>query len=194
MHVRSAADLDDIAYTLREGIEAQILSETGEILPHSTPGILRLRSPTMATSYIGNPEATAAVFRDGWFYSGDLGSLTEDGRLRILGRTIDTFNFGGIKVNAADIDASVLRVPGVRSAMSFVQRRADGVVALSVCAVAEPAVDRVALAAAIRGSVQAFHRTLSVQRVVFADDLPLNDNGKPVRAWGGELAAGLAVY
>ena len=55
----------------------------GQVLPPLQDGALRIRSEYMAAGYVGDPEATQMFFRDGYFYSGDVGHVTPD---RILGR------------------------------------------------------------------------------------------------------------
>jgi fatty-acyl-CoA synthase len=73
-------------------------TQVGEIIA-STPAAMR--------GYWKNPEATAATLRDGWLYTGDLGSLTPDGYLRIQGRVKDMLISGGINVYPAEIEAVV---------------------------------------------------------------------------------------
>src|SRR5690606_20044971 len=102
-----------------------------------------------------DPQASAEVFRDGWFYPGDTGMLTADGRLKILGRIKDQFNLGGIKVNAEEIDTAAGSVPGIREAMCFTTPAATGLLQLSICAVRDPNADPAAAAASIRAVCKA---------------------------------------
>src|SRR5262249_9390044 len=64
----------------------EIVDDAGNVLAPNREGNVRVRSPHAATEYVNNPQATAKVFRDGWFYPGDLGYLTEDQMLVIVGR------------------------------------------------------------------------------------------------------------
>lgn len=60
------------------------------------------------------PEATAAAFDDeGWFYSGDVGLLDENGDLRLVGRLKDMYITGGYNVYPAEIEEQISRYPGV---------------------------------------------------------------------------------
>ncbi len=59
-----------------------------------------LRGPMLFDGYEGEPERTAAAFRDGWLVTNDLGHWAEDGRLRIDGRADDVIISGGVKVPA----------------------------------------------------------------------------------------------
>ena len=63
------------------GVEVRIVDPDSE-----GNGEIAVRGPNVMLGYYGNPEATAEVMRDGWFYTGDLGRLTDDGRVRITGR------------------------------------------------------------------------------------------------------------
>jgi acyl-coenzyme A synthetase/AMP-(fatty) acid ligase len=194
MIVQRIEDMDEVAYTLRPEVTAQIVSDTGEVLPHSTPGIVRLRSPTMVTRYIGNNDATAEIFRDGWFYPGDLGLLMADGRLRILGRAKDQLNLGGVKFNAADVDAAVLRVPGIVGAMCYPVQMSTGMTELHLCAIAEPGAAYPQLAAAIRAVLTANRPIVRLAGIAFVDALPLNESGKPLRSAGARASDGRMSY
>ena len=86
-------------------------------------GRISLGGPTLAEGYLGEPELTAAAFtRDGagtrWFLTDDLGTLDEDGRLRVEGRVDDLVNTGGVKVAPRLVeDALLAHVPGVTEAV-----------------------------------------------------------------------------
>src|SRR5207302_11346605 len=67
--------------------------------------------------YYNNPEANARAFTpDGWLRTGDLGELTADGRLRMLGRLKDVFRVGGEHVAPAEVEEVLLAHPGVETA------------------------------------------------------------------------------
>jgi len=67
--------------------------------------------------YINNPEASAKAFTaDGWLRTGDLGSLTDDGRLRMVGRLKDVFRVGGENVAPAEVEEVLLAHPAVEVA------------------------------------------------------------------------------
>jgi fatty-acyl-CoA synthase len=67
--------------------------------------------------YYNNPEATAKAFtEDGWLRTGDLGELTADGRLRMVGRLKDVFRVGGENVAPAEVEEVLLAHPAVETA------------------------------------------------------------------------------
>ncbi|HEY8050756.1 MAG TPA: AMP-binding protein, partial [Ramlibacter sp.] len=57
------------------GVDVKIVDESGRELPHGQLGMIAVRTPGMAEEYIGDPEASRNAFRDGWFHSGDWGTL-----------------------------------------------------------------------------------------------------------------------
>lgn len=81
--------------------------EVGEIL---------LSGPSLATGYWKDPTLSAERFRDGWWRSGDTGYRNEAGSLRVVGRTDHLINSGGIKVQAEEIEAALMRHPAIRQA------------------------------------------------------------------------------
>jgi malonyl-CoA/methylmalonyl-CoA synthetase len=83
-----------------------------------TIGEVAVRGRNVFLGYLNRPEATAAV-RDaeGWFYTGDLGTLSADGYLRIVGRkATDLIKTGGFKVGAGEVEGALLEHAGVREA------------------------------------------------------------------------------
>ena len=89
-----------------EGIELRI--RDGEI---------QVRGWSVMRGYYNNPEQTARAFtEDGWLRTGDLGTLTEDGRLRMVGRLKDVFRVGGENVAPAEVEEVLLAHPAVQTA------------------------------------------------------------------------------
>jgi long-chain acyl-CoA synthetase len=82
-----------------EGIELKI-AEDGEIL---------IKGPNVMRGYYGQPEATAAVLKDGWFYTGDVGHMDKDGRLYITDRKKDLFKLSNGKYVAPQLIESLLK-------------------------------------------------------------------------------------
>ena len=82
-----------------DGIELKI-ADDGEIL---------VRGPNVMRGYYGQPEATAAVLKDGWFYSGDVGHMDKQGRLYITDRKKDLFKLSNGKYVAPQLIESLLK-------------------------------------------------------------------------------------
>jgi fatty-acyl-CoA synthase len=83
----------------------------------SPEGEIQVRGWSIMRGYCNNPEATAKAFtEDGWLRTGDLGSLTPDGRLRMTGRLKDVFRVGGENVAPAEVEEVLLAHPAVQTA------------------------------------------------------------------------------
>lgn len=79
-------------------------------------GRIELTGPMLATGYLDAPQGSAAVFRDGWFLTSDLGRLDGSGRLQVLGRADDVIITGGINVAPVEVEAVLTGLPGVAAA------------------------------------------------------------------------------
>jgi acyl-CoA synthetase (AMP-forming)/AMP-acid ligase II len=82
-------------------------------------GEVVIRGPGVIDGYLANPAADAEAFRDGWFRTGDLGSLSGDGYLTLQGRIKELINRGGEKIAPREIDEALLSHPAVREAAAF---------------------------------------------------------------------------
>ena len=81
-------------------------------------GELQARGPGVTSGYWDKPEATAAAFTpDGWFRTGDLGIIDEDGYLHLIGRTKDCYRCGGEQVVPKDAEDVLLEHPAVAQAL-----------------------------------------------------------------------------
>lgn len=86
-----------------DGTDAAV-GEVGEIVG---------RGPILMTGYYHRPDLTAQAVRDGWLYSGDMGSLDEEGFLHLVDRKKDMIDSGGVKVYPRDIEEIAARHPDV---------------------------------------------------------------------------------
>jgi acyl-CoA synthetase (AMP-forming)/AMP-acid ligase II len=78
-----------------------------------------VHGPTVARGYLANPAETAHSFADGWFRTGDLGSLDEDGYLFLTGRIKNLINRGGEKISPEHVEDILAGCPGVAEAAVF---------------------------------------------------------------------------
>jgi acyl-CoA synthetase (AMP-forming)/AMP-acid ligase II len=104
---------------LPTGVEIRIVADDGRDVATGSVGEILVRGATVTTGYLNNPEANSASFVDGWFRSGDLGSVDADGYLYVRGRLKEIINRGGEKISPGDIDAVLLSNPKVLDAESF---------------------------------------------------------------------------
>jgi oxalate---CoA ligase len=82
-------------------------------------GEIVVQSPTVMSGYLGRPDLTAAVVRDGWLHTGDRGTVDELGRVRLTGRIKDEINRAGFKVQPAEIDILLETHPAIAEACVF---------------------------------------------------------------------------
>ncbi|MDH6182573.1 long-chain acyl-CoA synthetase [Microbacteriaceae bacterium SG_E_30_P1] len=162
---------------VQPGSTIEIVDEAGELVAPGEVGVIRHRSPGMAEGYLGNPEATAEVFRDGWFYPGDRGFFREDGGLTLAGRDSEVLNAGGVKFDPNLLDHAALDHPGVTDAASFTYTSGSGLAQVGLALVASDDVDPKAVVADLRATFGAAAPAL-VARV---DSIPRSRTGKPLR-------------
>jgi acyl-CoA synthetase (AMP-forming)/AMP-acid ligase II/surfactin synthase thioesterase subunit len=101
------------------GPEIAILSPGGEELPPGALGEVAVRGSNVFAGYERNPEANLDAFTDGWFRTGDEGTLDVHGFLTLHGRIKELINRGGEKISPAEIDERLLSHPAVAEAVAF---------------------------------------------------------------------------
>ena len=95
------------------GVELRIADDEGNHLPAGAAGEIVARGPNVSGGYFDRPEETAAVFRDGWFHTGDVGRLDEEGYLYLLDRKKDVIITGGENVWSAEVETALYAHPDV---------------------------------------------------------------------------------
>jgi len=81
----------------KKGVMVQAVDDHDQVLPAGEVGEIRVKMPVMLAGYHQDAEKTKTKFKDGWFYTSDIGTLTTEGLLRIDGRKDDRINLGGNK-------------------------------------------------------------------------------------------------
>ncbi|MED7925923.1 AMP-binding protein [Nonomuraea sp. LP-02] len=98
---------------LAPGVELRVVDSSGRDAAPGETGELLLRGPEMMLGYVREELNAHAFTPDGWFRTGDLGSLAADGQVRITGRLKDVINRGGEKFSAREIEEAIVRHPDV---------------------------------------------------------------------------------
>ncbi|HVM27283.1 MAG TPA: AMP-binding protein [Mycobacteriales bacterium] len=98
------------------GVEVRIEGPDGEVLPAGQDGEICVRGPVVMQGYWNSPEATAEVVRDGWFHTGDVGHLDEQGWLFVVDRLKDLIIRNGFNVYPRDVEDALLAHPEVVAA------------------------------------------------------------------------------
>lgn len=161
----------------RTGIQIQIQGDDGRALAPFETGEICAIGPAVFAGYYDNPEANAAAFRNGWFRTGDLGHVDEEGFLTITGRASDMYISGGSNVYPREIEEMILTHPAVTEvAVVGVPDPIWGEVGIAVCvAVPGTAVTEAELAAFLDGKVARYKLP---RRFLFWEALPKSAYGK----------------
>ena len=96
--------------------DIRIADESGNPMPPQAVGEIVGRSARQMSGYFRDPEATAATLKNGWIHTGDLGTIDNDGFLRVVGRKKDMIISGGVNIYPIDIEQAVLTYAGVAEA------------------------------------------------------------------------------
>jgi len=173
--------LDSVGKLL-PNMRAKIVDAEGQICPPGTAGEIALAGPNIMQGYLELPEATAACLRDGWFFTGDVGYVDEDGWFYIVDRVKELIKVKGFQVAPAELedllvacpgiaDAAVIGVPDERAGevpKAFVVRQAAG----------DEAVDVEHVLAHCRSRVAEFKVPAYIE---FVDAVPKSASGKILR-------------
>jgi fatty-acyl-CoA synthase len=161
----------------RTGMQVSIQDEQGrEVAPGET-GEICVCGPAVFAGYYNNPEANAKSFRDGWFRTGDLGHVDEEGYLYLTGRASDMYISGGSNVYPREIEEKILTHPAIAEvAVLGVPDRTWGEVGVAVCVSrAQADVSESELLAWMEGKVARYKLP---KRVFFWEALPKSAYGK----------------
>jgi long-chain acyl-CoA synthetase len=97
-----------------ENVEMRVVSpDTGVEVATGDHGEIVIRGPNVMLGYWNRPEATAQAIRNGWFHTGDIGRVDEDGYFYIVDRLKDMVNVGGLKVYPVEIENTIYLHPAV---------------------------------------------------------------------------------
>jgi len=155
--------------------EVEVVDDNHNPLPYGELGRIRARGTGFMSEYIDDAEANATYFRDGWFYPGDIGTLSVDGHVRVEGRVDELMNFGGSKFMPHQIEGAALACTGVKDAGAFTMTGANGFAEPWLAIVQDEGVQEaeIARALALPG--------LPPVHVVWTDAIPRTPSGKVVR-------------
>lgn len=173
----------------RTGMQVSIQDDAGQPLGFHQQGEICVIGPAVFAGYYRNPEANAKAFRDGWFRTGDLGHLDEEGFLYITGRASDMYISGGSNIYPREIEEKILTHPGIAEvAVLGVPDALWGEVGIGVCVMREGHVLTEAdIVAHLAGKVS---RSKLPKQFFFWDALPKSGYGKvPKRLIKDELYA-----
>jgi fatty-acyl-CoA synthase len=158
-------------------VETALVDDDGAPVPPGQIGEIVHRSPHAALGYYEDESKTAEAFRDGWFHSGDLGVMTEDGYLSVVDRKKDMIKTGGENVASREVEEAIYELDGVAEVAVFGISHAHWIEAVTAVVVPRPgaALTVEQITAHCRGKLAGYKRP---KYVVLTDALPKNPSGK----------------
>jgi len=162
------------------GTEIAILDDDGNAVPEGMPGEICIRGPQVMAGYWQRPDETAKVMTtDGFFKSGDVGVMDEQGRIRIVDRKKDMILVSGFNVYPNEIEQVVSLHPGVLecAAIGIPDSKSGEAVKLFVVK-SDPTLSEDDVASYCRENFTAYKRPKYIE---FRDDLPKSNVGKILR-------------
>ncbi len=160
------------------GISARVADDDGRELPRGEPGVLEIAGPNVFRGYWQMPEKTAEEFRaDGWFITGDIAVMDDDGRVTIVGREKDLIISGGFNVYPKEVESEIDALPGVKESAVIGVPHPDfgeGVTAIVVADDSTELNEQI-IYDALRDRLARFKQP---KQIFIVDNLPRNTMGK----------------
>jgi fatty-acyl-CoA synthase len=156
-------------------VEIKVVDDQGQEVVGAGQGEVLYRSPQLCTGYWDKPEETEEAFAGGWFHSGDLVRVDEEGYLFVVDRVKDVINTGGVLVASREVEEALYTHPAVAEVAVIGTPHERWIEAITAVVVArEPATEEELLAHA-RERLAPFKLPKAVH---FVDELPKNPSGK----------------
>ncbi|MGO1119943.1 acyl-CoA synthetase [Rhodovibrionaceae bacterium A322] len=161
----------------RTGMEISIRDDKGKEVAQGSTGEICLIGPAVFAGYYNNPEANEKAFVDGWFRTGDLGYLDDEGFLYITGRASDMYISGGSNIYPREIEEKILQHPAVAEvAVLGVPDAKWGEVGVAVCVLSPgQALSEQDLLDSLRDKISGYKLP---KRAFFWPELPKSGYGK----------------
>jgi fatty-acyl-CoA synthase len=167
----------------RPGVDVRIVAADGSDAAPGDPGVIEVRLAGMSSGYIGRPGDPA--FHDGWYTTGDLGSVDAEGYLHVRGRAADAREVDGTTVVPLDLEDAACRHTDIAYAVSLpAEVGTEGAFGVLALRARGSSVSADEVRDHLLGLVEP---PAAVGPVVVVDHLPVTEQGKPDRAIVGEL-------
>ncbi len=166
-------------------VDVRVTDESGNSLPAGVTGEIVTRGDPVMAGYWNNPGATANTIRDGWLWTGDLGSLDEDGFLTLKDRSKDVIISGGANIYPREVEEILLKHPAVSEVSVVGRADPDWGEVVVAFVVANASVDSKQLDALCLDHIARFKRPKEYH---FLEHLPKNNYGKVLKT---ELRVGI---
>jgi malonyl-CoA/methylmalonyl-CoA synthetase len=174
------------------GVDVRIFGELGQEMPRGDVGEVVLRGPNVFAGYWRMPEQSQDAFTpDGFFRTGDLARMDEDGRITIVGRAKDLIISGGYNVYPREVEAALARLDGVEDCAVIGVPHPDfgeGVIAIVERTPGRPAPDPAVLLSGLSAELARYKLP---KHVIVQDALPRNAMGKVQKTELRRIHAGI---
>jgi long-chain acyl-CoA synthetase len=160
-----------------DGVEMKVVDDDGNEVPQGEPGEIVIRGHNVMKGYWNKPEATQDAIRDGWFHTGDIATIDEDGYFYIVDRKKDMIIRGGYNIYPREIEEVLYEHPAVREAAVLGVPHGELGEEVGAAVALKDGADASAdeLRDYVKGQVAAYKYP---RHVWFVDDLPKGPTGK----------------
>lgn len=156
-------------------VEVRVVDGEGADVAAGEIGEVIYRSPQLCAGYWDKPEETAEAFRDGWFHSGDLVRVDDEGYITVVDRIKDVINTGGVLVASREVEDAIYTHPAVSEVAVIGTPDDRWIEAVTAFVVVKEPVTAEELIDHTKGRLAGFKRPKHVHLV---DELPRNQSGK----------------
>lgn len=173
------------------GVSIRLLNDKGEVVPNGEVGEITVNTPLRCAGYYRMPEMLKkAMTEDGYFRTGDLGKMDDDGYLYFCGRKKEIIITGGVNVYPKDVEEKVVSMDSVRecAAFSYADERLGEVVAIAVVVDDKMKITKKKIQLFCARNLADFQQP---HKVFIVDELPKNAMGKVLKVKLPEVVAGM---
>ncbi len=161
------------------GVQVRIIDAAGNEMPRGEVGELAARGPNIMKGYWRKPEQTSEVFRDGWYLSGDMGYMDDEGYVFLVDRAKDMIVSGGENVYCSEVEEALYKHPAVLEAAVFGVPDDDWGEAVHAVVVPRDKVTPEELIAFCREHIAGYKLPKAI--TLSADELPKSGPGKVLK-------------
>jgi acyl-coenzyme A synthetase/AMP-(fatty) acid ligase len=160
---------------LKKWVKAEAINDQGQVLPRGQTGRIRVSIENMPQGYYKNDDASKNQFKDGWFYTNDLGYINENDEVFIEGRADDMINLDGDKFNPVKFESMLAHKYNIKDVVLFASKDSrDSSKVFGVFVADEASVEEGL-------SAHPNIKRMVGKRRIYAKELPRNENGKLLR-------------
>ena len=163
-----------------DGVEAEIRPHTDQTDTDAEVGQLFIRSSSMMSGYLGEKGVDTSCLPDGWFNTGDLASIDDQGNIYLMGRVADVINVEGLKVLPSEVEEVIGTIPGIVEVAVYAGHRKSGSQFIKAALVIKQGadVDEQAIRAHCEYHLVHYKRP---EKIIPVDALPRSPAGKILR-------------